>query len=81
MCSLVKNGLSRPNQIIYNFSANTTYGSQIQIVPPFQVFSPIQEGSTPDITISFLDQNFNPIVIGDSNISVLLAIKGKDERD
>ena len=81
MCNLVKNNLSRPNQILYNFSPNTTYGSQIQITPPFQVFVPIQQGSYPSITISFLDQNFNPLVIGDSNISILLAIKTKDERD
>lgn len=74
-CSLVRNNLSRPNLILYNFSPNVGYGSQIQITPPYLVYIPIQAGNYPSITVSFYDQNFNSLVVGDPNMTILLAIK------
>ena len=79
-CNLVRNNLSRPNSILYNFSANTTFGSQIQIVPPYLISIPIQQGTYPEVRVSFVDQNYNAIAIGDPNVSILLAISTADDR-
>jgi hypothetical protein len=75
LCSLLNNSLSRPVNLLYNFAPNTTYGSQIQITPPTMVYQPIQTGTYNEIGISFVDQDFQPLNILDSNISVILSIK------
>ncbi len=78
--SLCKNPLSNPSNIIYSFSpAGVTFGSTIDIHPPALSFIDINGGYYQDFTMQFFDQNYNPLVIKDSNLVVMLLIKDKTE--
>jgi hypothetical protein len=79
-CSLLNNTLSRPVNLLYNFSpSGTEYGAQISIMVPYLVYTDIQSGTYSSISISFVDQDFNALPIQDSNLTVQLTIKRKNE--
>lgn len=79
-CSLLNNKYSNPQTIIYSFSpTNTSFGSIIETNPTELAFIDIQNGNYSDFDISFLDQNFNPLPIRDTNVIVQLLIKSKRE--
>ena len=78
-CTLLNNPYSIPSTLLYSFSPNVTFGSQIQISPPSPSFVDIQDGTYNDFTITFYDQNINRIQILDDNIVVLLTIKNRNE--
>jgi hypothetical protein len=78
-CSLLNNSYSIPNNLLYSFAPNTTYGSQITITPPSKTFVDMQGGKVSEFSISFLDQNFNKLKIQDNNVVILLTIATKDE--
>jgi hypothetical protein len=80
LVNLVNNRFAIPNSILYNFSPDTTYGSIISVIPPYLVYSKIQEGNYTSIRVSFVNQNFAPLEILDSNLTILLAIKPPDEK-
>lgn len=78
-CSLLNNKYSIPNNLLYSFAPNTTYGSQIQIAPPSKTFVDLQGGKVSEFSITFLDQKFNKLKIKDNNIVILLTIAHNDE--
>lgn len=78
-CSLLNNSYSIPSTLMYSFSPNVSYGSQIQISPPEMSFVDIQDGSYNDFQIVFFDQNLNRISIQDTNLVILLTVKNKNE--
>ena len=80
LVNLVNNKYAIPNSILYNFSPNVTYGSTISVIPPYLVYSKIQEGNYTSIRVSFVDQNFAPLNILDSNLTILLAIRPPEEK-
>jgi hypothetical protein len=67
---------SFPNTI-YTFSANTTYGSQIQITPYQLLFIPVLDGWYTNITLNLTDQSARPLQNIDNNISVSLIIRNR----
>jgi len=73
-CSLIDNPLSIPNNIMYCFSPNVTFGSLIQINPNSPIFNNIKDGFYQNLVITIYDQNFQEITIKDSNIVILLQI-------
>ncbi len=75
LVNLVNNRYGLPQNIIYNFSPNVTYGSQLSVMPPYLVYSKIQEGTYSTISVQFVDQNYQALNILDSNIAVLLSIR------
>jgi hypothetical protein len=77
-CSLAQNSYSNPNTIIYNFAPDgTPFGSAITVNPNEYIFCGIAPGAHNDITVEFLDQNYNKIKIIDSNATIKLLIKEK----
>jgi hypothetical protein len=74
-CSIVDNRFSIPDNIIYSFAPNVTYGSQIQVQPSELTWVDIQDGQHNSLTLKFLDQNKNPLEILDTNLVVLLSIR------
>lgn len=78
-CSLLNNHYSIPNNLLYSFAPNTTYGSQINITPPSKTFVDMQGGKVSEFSITFLDQNFNKLKIQDTNVVILLTIASRDE--
>lgn len=78
-CSLLNNPHALPNTLLYSFAPNTTYGSQINVVPPTKTFIDISGGNASEISVTFLDQNFNKLPIKDSNVIILLTIASKED--
>lgn len=77
-CSLLNNSFSIPNNLLYSFSPNVTYGSQINIVPPSKTFIDMAGGKVSEFSITFLDQNFNKLNIKDTNVVIMLTIASED---
>lgn len=61
--------------VIYTFSPTVTFGSQIVITPPNYIWFGVVEGQYPNIQLSFMDQNFNPLGVNDTNIITTLMIR------
>lgn len=75
-CTLLSNKYANPSTILYSFSpAGTTFGSIIQSQPAFPSWVDIADGAYSSFDIQFLDQNFNNVLINDTNIVVQLLIK------
>lgn len=79
-CSLLRNFYNSNPTILYTFtSAGTQFGSLINTSPNFPQFSPIYPGNYTYIDVTLTDQNSNPIAINDTNLTILLLLRVKDE--
>ena len=74
-CSLCRNNFANPQDAFYSFSPNTSFGSNINVMPTYPCWLDCASGSFPSIEIQFTDQNFVPIAMRDNNICVQLLIK------
>jgi hypothetical protein len=78
-CDLLNNKYSIPNTALYSFSpSSVSFGSLITSEPAEHEYIDIQDGTYASVQISFLDQNFDPIYIRDTNLIVQLLIKNKE---
>lgn len=76
--SLVSNKLGVNNQVLGAFAyTSTTFGQLINYAPSFPFYIDIADGSYNNIMLTFYDNNFNPLPIYDSNITVQLYILQK----
>ena len=74
-CSLVSNKFGVNNAVIGSFGyQNTTFGQVILYQPGFAWYSNMLDGSFNNIIITFWDQNFNPLPIYDSTVTVELSV-------
>ena len=79
--TLVNNDYEAPNTLLYTFSsAGVTFGSIIEVKPPELAWTPIQNGFYSTFDVQFLDQNFDPIVIQDSNLSIQFMIRDRNQQ-
>lgn len=77
-CSIVQNTLAVPSNIIYSFApTNTNFGSIISINIPNFIWNEITNGTYPNMSFQFLDQNFNALPLRDTNLVMVLSIKDK----
>lgn len=75
-CSLLRNAYSSLGTIMYSFSpSNYTFGDLINEKPSEFSFIDIQDGDYSELSISFLNQDLNPIKIRDTNIIIQLVIQ------
>jgi hypothetical protein len=75
-CSLLNNKYANPTSVLYTFAfANTQYGSIISVEPTQFSFIDVQDGNYPYFDVQFLDQDFNPLQIRDTNLVIQLLIK------
>lgn len=74
-CDLVGNKLANPTSLIYAFSPNVTYASQIRVEPNTPVYNDIMPGQYASLTVRLFDQNLQPLILKDNTIVVLLEIK------
>lgn len=74
-CDLVQNDISIPTDVLDNFPINATYGSNISYLPIADNSMKLKSGTYQSLTISFTDQNFNPLLALDPNVSISLIIK------
>ena len=79
-CSLVNNPYALPANIIYSFSpVGTSYGSLIQPQISNFIWNSIQDGYYNSFTIQFLDQNYNSLLLQDTNLVLVLSIRHREE--
>lgn len=78
-CNLINNNYAVPNDLLYSFSPQATFGDQFTIAPNQLIFINIQEGQYNKFAVEFADQNNKPVAIEDPNFVVLLIISEADE--
>jgi hypothetical protein len=79
-CSLLYNNLALPCTLIYSFPvASTPFGEIVTSIPATFGFIPIKDGIYTDFTISFFDQDNNPIYVRDKDLNVLMMIRKRGE--
>jgi len=77
-CNLVRNPFSTPQNLLYSFTPNTSFGENISISPPQFAYVDIIEGTYSYVEIRFTDQNLNTLQINDNNLSIQLIIDRKN---
>ena len=73
-CSLINNNYAVPNSLIYSFAPQGTIGEQFTVAPNQYVFIDVLEGQYSRFTVSFIDQNFKPVIFQDPNMIIQLVI-------
>lgn len=74
LSNIVDNNLSIPSNILYNFSPQVTYGSNINVNPNSLIFCKISDGYYNKIIIDIVDENYNPLLIKDENLLISLVL-------
>lgn len=69
--------MSNPvNDVLYSFSIGSTeYAENISERPSMYNWCNIADGQYNEITVQFLDQNYNPIIIRDNQVLISLIIQ------
>lgn len=77
--SNINNPYSQPSGIIYSLNPNVAVGQQINVQPPNFLWTKMIDGTYNNIQLQLLNNLAQPLTILDSNMTILLAIKDKDE--
>ena len=77
-CSILKNGVTIPSDILDGFPINATFGSNITYTPSFEKWIAISDGTYSNFTILIVDQNLNTISANDPNVAITLLIRKKE---
>jgi hypothetical protein len=73
-CNLVENNVVSPSDVLDSFPITTTYGSNINYLPISINMVKLKTGRFSNLTISFSDQSFNPLLCLDPNVLITLVI-------
>lgn len=73
-CNLVENNITSPSDILDSFPITSTYGSNINYLPISDNMVRMKTGRFNNITVSFSDQNLNPLLCLDPNVLITLII-------
>ena len=78
-CSLVSNPYAPPpNNIIFSFApADVQYGSIIQPQISNLIWNQIIDGYYTNFRVQFLDQSYNPLLLKDTNLVLMLSVRDK----
>lgn len=76
-CSLVRNNVANPPDILDSFSIPTgsDFGTNINYAPSVEKFVKATEGTFNNFVITICDQNLNPIYANDNNVLITLLMK------
>lgn len=77
--SNINSPYSQPSSIIYSINPAVRAGEQITEVPPNFLWVKLVDGTYSQLTLSLLGNNLQPLIVNDPNMTVLLAIRDKDE--
>jgi hypothetical protein len=75
LCDKVNNVINNPPNLIDTMPINSSFGSNINYTPAYEKWIYLLEGTYATLNIQFCDQNYNPLIMNDSNIMVSLLIK------
>ena len=74
LCNLVNDTINIPSNIIYSFTPNTTYGSNINERPSSLLYVNINSGFYDRITLDLYDELNQPLLILDENLIITLYL-------
>jgi hypothetical protein len=74
LCNIVNNNISTPSNVLYSFTPNTTYGSNINVSVNEMLFVNIVEGNYNQLILELYDEFNNPLLILDENIVITLYL-------
>ena len=74
-CSIVKNDIGSPTDILDAINITVPFGSAITYEPSFERWVKINDGTYSNITLTLCDQNFNTVYARDPNMSITLLIR------
>ena len=77
--STVNNPYTQPGSIIYSLNPNVAVGEQIFEVPPNFAWCKLIDGMYSELRLNLLNTSLQPLLINDPNMTILLAIRDKDE--
>jgi hypothetical protein len=77
--SNINNPYSQPSSIIYSLNPNVAVGEQIYETPPNFMWNKLIDGTYNEIRLTFLNTKLDPLIIKDPNMTILLAIRDKEE--
>jgi len=75
----INNPYTQPSSIIYSLNPNVGFGEQISVSPPNFMWNKFIDGTYNELRLTLLGTNLQPLIINDSNMTILLTIRDKDE--
>ena len=74
--NLCKSDIAIPDNILYSFSqGNANYGDLILKEPQNLIWMKIIDGTYSKMYLTFIDQDFNPMIILDNQINIIILIR------
>ena len=77
-CSIVKNPVASPTDILDAIPINISYGNNINYQPTFERWLNISDGTYSNLVITFTDQNMNTLYARDPNTTITLLLRKKN---
>lgn len=77
--SNINNPYAQPSSIIYSLNPSVASGQQINVTPPNYMWNKLIDGYYPELRLTLLGTNLQPLTIFDPNMTILLAIKDEGE--
>ena len=71
--------MAQPTSIIYSLTPSVAIGEIINERPPQYLWNKIIDGTYNQIRVSILGTDLRPLKIQDPAMTILLAIRGRDE--
>lgn len=75
----ISNKYANPSSIIYSVVPTVALGQQIVEKPPNLIWNRLINGTYSSIRLQFLGSDLSPIKLNDPNMTIILAIKDKNE--
>jgi hypothetical protein len=73
-CNIVNNNITIPSNVLYSFTPNTTYGSNINEKPNQLLFLNIVDGNYQQLILEFYNEFNQPLVILDENLIITIYL-------
>jgi hypothetical protein len=75
-CNLLQNKYMPVQNVLYSFtSSGSTFGGLIETAPNYEQYVNVADGDYSSIEVQFLSQDYQPLPLTDTNITLLLLIK------
>jgi hypothetical protein len=77
--SNINNPYTQPSSIIYSLNPQVLVGQQIYETPPNFMWNKMIDGTYTELRLSLLGNDLKPLIINDPNMTILCAIRDKNE--
>lgn len=79
-CSLCNQPYSSPSNVLYSFNnKDVSFGGMITVEPNALNYVPCKQGTVNEMIIEFRDQDYNRVVLQDSQMVIMLSLQIKDD--